>query len=82
MAIFQNEFFWPVVIIIAIILAIISAKLVLRLAVFVVALFVVWYVLFFVGLLPNPADFFGKQGHVTMPALPHMPTIPKPTNSQ
>lgn len=55
--------FWPVIIFIGIIIAICSARLVLRLALFIIGVLIIWYALAFVGLVPEPQNFFKKLGN-------------------
>ncbi len=57
----DNFFFWPVVVLIGIVLIILSFRFLIRLALFLMALLAIWYCLYYVGLLPPPAQFFKKQ---------------------
>ena len=57
----DNFFFWPVVVLIGMVVIILSVRFLVRLALFVAALLVIWYCLFYVGLVPSPAEFFKRE---------------------
>ncbi len=50
--------FFPVIVLIGIILVILSAKFIFRLAILFVAILLIWYGLYFIGLAPNPINYF------------------------
>jgi hypothetical protein len=58
---FSNEFFfWPIIVLIGAIIVVLGMRFFVRLAVVIVAILLIWYCLFYVGLLPSPADYFKK----------------------